>query len=208
MKILDYLKENFIYLDGGMGTLLQARRLESGEMPETWNIEYPEVIIDIHRSYFDAGCNVVLANTFGANCLKYEEGELRDIVFAAIRNAREATAVCGGGYVALDIGPTGKLLKPLGDLDFEDAVEVFAKTVRLGVEAGVDLVFIETMNDSYETKAALLAAKGVMTKEDYCRLENKVYHISETISPDDVISRKYCEKYEKWRKLYPALKGI
>ena len=162
MKILDYLKENFIYLDGGMGTLLQARGLESGEMPETWNIEYPEVIIDIHRSYFDAGCNVVLANTFGANTLKFDPNYLDRIIGAAIENAKIAAKESKAKqkkWVALDIGPTGKMLKPLGDLHFEEAVGIFAETVRLGVKHGADLIFIETMNDSYETKAALLAAK-------------------------------------------------
>ncbi len=162
MKILDYLKNNFIYLDGGMGTLLQARGLESGEMPETWNIEYPEVIRDIHRSYFDAGCNVVLANTFGANRLKFDSDYLDKIIGAAIENAKiaaEESKAKQKKWVALDIGPTGKMLKPLGDLHFEEAVGIFAETVRLGVKHGADLIFIETMNDSYETKAALLAAK-------------------------------------------------
>jgi len=162
MKILDYLKKNFIYLDGGMGTLLQARGLRSGEMPETWNIEHPEVIRDIHRSYFDAGCNVVLANTFGANRLKFDSDYLDKIIGAAIENAKIAAKESKGKqekWVALDIGPTGKMLKPLGDLHFEEAVGIFAETVRLGVKHGADLIFIETMNDSYETKAALLAAK-------------------------------------------------
>ena len=162
MKILDYLKNKFIYLDGGMGTLLQARGLESGEMPETWNIEYPEVIRDIHRSYFDAGCNVVLANTFGANTLKFDPNYLDRIIGGAIENAKIAAKESKGKqkkWVALDIGPTGKMLKPLGDLHFEEAVGIFAETVRLGVKHGADLIFIETMNDSYETKAALLAAK-------------------------------------------------
>lgn len=162
MNILEYLRENFIYLDGGMGTLLQSAGLEVGELPERWNITHPKAVTDIHKSYFDAGSNVVCTNTFGANCFKFEEDELRQIVFSAISNAREAAKKSIGNHpkwVALDIGPLGKMLKPLGDLDFEDAVEFFAKTIRLGVEAGVDLIFIETMNDCYETKAALLAAK-------------------------------------------------
>ncbi len=160
MKVLEYMKSHLLVLDGGMGTLLQKRGLSAGEKPEVWNITHPEVIREIHESYFKAGSRVVSTNTFGANCLKYGEDELRDVIFAAVRRgteAREATGV--EGFVALDVGPTGKLLKPLGDLDFEEAVEVFAKTVRLGVEAGVDLILIETMNDLYEAKAALLAAK-------------------------------------------------
>lgn len=162
MKILDYLKDNILYLDGGMGSMLQARGLNPGEMPEMWNISHPEDIRDIHRSYFDAGCNVVLANTFGANTLKFAPEHLEKIVSEAIGNAKIAASESRGKqekWVALDIGPTGRMLKPLGDLHFEDAVSIFAETVRLGVKHGADLIFIETMSDSYETKAALLAAK-------------------------------------------------
>ena len=162
MKITDYLKQSIILLDGGMGTLLQARGLEAGELPERWNIFHPEAITEIHRAYFDAGSNVVNTNTFGASSLKFSDEELEAIVAAAVKNARRAAEESSGSqakWVALDVGPTGKMLKPYGDLDFEDAVEIFAKTVRLGAKYGCDLVFIETMNDSYETKAALLAAK-------------------------------------------------
>ncbi|MBQ8260340.1 MAG: homocysteine S-methyltransferase family protein, partial [Clostridia bacterium] len=121
-----------------------------------------EVIVDIHRAYFDAGSNIVNTNTFGANILKFSAEELDSIVKAAIENAREAAGSSVGAqekFVALDIGPTGRMLKPYGDLDFEDAVKIFAETVKLGVKYGADLIVIETMNDSYETKAALLAAK-------------------------------------------------
>ena len=162
MNVKEYLKENILYLDGGMGTLLQAHGLSAGELPERWNITQPENIIGIHRDYFDAGSNVVNANTFGANILKFSPCELEDIIGAAIKNARYAAEQSAGvqpKWVALDIGPTGKLLKPYGDLDFEDAVAAFAETVKLGVKYGADLIFIETMSDSYETKAALLAAK-------------------------------------------------
>ena len=162
MKITDYLKENLLYLDGGMGSLLFSKGLRAGELPERWNTEHPEVITEIHKSYYDAGSNVVNSNTFGANSLKFSSDELDAIVGSAIRNARNAAAQSIGKqpkWVALDIGPTGKMLRPYGDLDFEDAVAVFAETVKLGVKHGADLIFIETMNDSYETKAALLAAK-------------------------------------------------
>ena len=162
MKVLDYMKDHILYLDGGMGTLLQAEGLSAGESPERWNLSRPEVIEGIHRRYFEAGSHVVNTNTFGANSLKFSEAELDRIVAAAVENARraQASAKCGHAtFVALDVGPTGRMLKPYGDLDFEDAVAVFANTVRLGVRYGVDLIFIETMNDSYETKAALLAAK-------------------------------------------------
>ena len=162
MKFRDFLKSNTVMLDGGMGTLLQARGLLPGELPERWNITHPNAVRDIHRAYFEAGSNVVSTNTFGASSLKFSDGELREIIEAAFENARAARDSARGDaerFIALDIGPTGKLLRPYGDLDFEDAVAVFAKTVKIGVECGADLIIIETMNDSYETKAALLAAK-------------------------------------------------
>lgn len=162
MNIIEYMQGHILYLDGGMGTLLQAQGLAPGELPERWNMTHPDVIIDIHRAYFDAGSNVVNTNTFGANILKHSKEALEEIVRSAIENARRAAEQSNTAHpkwVALDIGPTGRMLKPYGDLDFEDAVEIFAATVRLGVRYGADLVMIETMNDSYETKAALLAAK-------------------------------------------------
>ncbi len=162
MKIKEYIKSNTLYLDGAMGTLLQKEGLMPGELPERWNITHPDVITAIHKSYYDSGSNVVSTNTFGANVLKFTEDELDEIVRCAVENARAAQSESFGDqpkWVALDIGPTGKMLAPLGDLDFEDAVEIFAKTVRLGEKYGADLIYIETMNDSYETKAALLAAK-------------------------------------------------
>ncbi len=162
MNFREYLKNNIVYLDGGMGTLLQAQGLTAGEHPERWNLSHPDVITNIHKAYFDAGSNVVCTNTFGANSLKFAESELENIIMAAVFNAkaaREQSISKSEKFISLDIGPSGKLLKPLGDLDFEDAVNVFAKTVRLGVKYGIDLIIIETMNDSYETKAALLAAK-------------------------------------------------
>lgn len=162
MDFRKHLKNNIVYLDGGMGTLLQDKGLKPGEYPECWNLLYPEVITNIHKAYFDAGSNVVCTNTFGANCIKFDDDKLELIIKSAITNAktaREQSVIKNEKFIALDIGPSGKLLKPLGDLDFEDAVNVFAKTVKLGVKYGVDLIIIETMNDSYETKAALLAAK-------------------------------------------------
>ena len=162
MKITEYLKSNLLYLDGGMGTLLQEQGLRPGELPETWNITHPDVITKIHRDYYDAGSNVVSTNTFGANLLKFSPEELKNIVKAAVENARQAAKESSGSqkkWVALDIGPSGRMLAPYGDFDFEDAVSLFAETIKLGVLFGVDLILIETMNDSYETKAALLAAK-------------------------------------------------
>ena len=165
MKLLELLKNNILYLDGGMGTLLQKRGLSAGELPERWNITHPDVIVDIHGAYLDAGSNVISTNTFGANSLKFADDELEQIIAAAVSNARRAIELSSqkNAFVALDIGPSGKMLRPYGELDFEDAVSVFSRTVELGVKYGVDLIFIETMNDSYETKAALLAAKECST---------------------------------------------
>ena len=162
MKFSDFLKNNIVYLDGGMGTLLQELGLKPGEHPERWNSSHPDVITRIHKSYFDVGSNVIATNTFGANSLKFSDSELEELIRLAFRNAKEAKAQSEAPqekFIALDIGPSGKLLRPYGDLDFEDAVSIFAKTVKLGVKYGADLIIIETMNDSYETKAALLAAK-------------------------------------------------
>ena len=162
MTVLEYIKQKPLILDGGMGTLLQAKGLKPGELPELWNLTHPEEIIAIQKTYYDSGSNVVNTNTFGANPLKFDTKTLTEIVHAAIdcaRAARDASDTPHEKFIALDIGPSGKMLAPLGDLDFEDAVKCFSEVIRIGAEYGVDLVFIETMNDSYETKAALLAAK-------------------------------------------------
>ena len=162
MNFKTFLENNIVYFDGSMGTLLQKQGLKPGEIPEEWNITHPEIITQIHKSYLDVGSNVITTNTFGANSLKFSDEKLEEIIKSAIDNAKTARALSQNSeniFIALDIGPTGKLLKPLGDLDFEDAVKIFANTVRLGEKHGADLVIIETMNDSYETKAALLAVK-------------------------------------------------
>ena len=141
-----------------MGTQLQGAGLPLGELPEEWNLSRPQVIEGIHREYFAAGADVVYTNTFGANCLKFGD-RTEEVVSAAVRCAKSAAKGCKNKFVALDIGPTGKLLKPLGDLGFEEAVKIFSRTISAGVKAGADLVAIETMNDVYELKAAVLAAK-------------------------------------------------
>lgn len=159
MDIRTFMKDNLVVLDGGMGTLLQQRGLAAGERPETWNLTHADVIVDIHRAYYESGSNIVVTNTFGANLFHYSKEELEKIIPAAILNAKTASGNAECRFVALDIGPLGKMLAPYGDLAFEDAVEVFATSIRIGVSAGADLIFIETMTDGYETKAALLAAK-------------------------------------------------
>ena len=163
--ILERLGKELLYFDGGTGTLLQEKGMKAGELPETWNLTHTEEMVDIHRQYFEAGSDIVLTNTFGANALKFHntEFELEDIVAAAVVNVKEGAwmGVHDGRevYAALDLGPTGKLLKPMGDLSFEDAYEAYKEVVQYGEEAGADLIHIETMSDTYEVKAAVLAAK-------------------------------------------------
>ena len=143
-------------LDGGFGTMLQAAGLPAGADPADWNLENPAAVTAVHRAYVAAGSEVVLTNTFGVNALKYQGSHNRaELIAAAVANARAAAPK----RVALDMGPTGRLLKPTGDLAFADAYAAFAETVRAGAAAGVDLIFIETMGDLFELKAAVLAAK-------------------------------------------------
>ena len=163
--ILEQLGKKILFLDGGMGTLLQEKGLLPGELPETWNIKRKEIVADIHRQYFEAGSDIVLTNTFGANAIKFHDDyyNLQEIVGQAIANVHEGARRCNKARndycVALDIGPTGKLLEPMGDLSFEDAYNTYAEVVRYGKNAGADLIHIETMSDTYELKAAVLAAK-------------------------------------------------
>lgn len=164
MDIRDELKRKRIFFDGGMGSMLQEWGLLPGELPETWNLSHPEAVKEIHLEYLRAGADVVTANTFGANGFKYKKDEgysLGSIVTAGVSLAKEAVKEAGHGYAALDLGPTGRLLAPCGDLDFEDACKAYKEVVEAGVRAGADLIVIETMGDSYELKAAVLAAKEV-----------------------------------------------
>lgn len=157
MTILDALRTKRLYFDGGMGSLLQGMGLRPGEQPESWNIRHPDRIIGVHRSYLEAGCDILKTNTFGVNELRTDCPE--DLIRAAVDCARTAIGDRTDKYIAFDMGPSGKLLEPLGDLPFEQAVEIFGRSVRAAVRAGVDLILIETMSDAYETKAAVLAAK-------------------------------------------------
>ena len=184
MSILEVMKRKRLYFDGGMGSLLQARGLQAGELPETWNILHPEILVNIHKEYLRAGANIINSNTFGANSLKFNKETgytVEEIVMAAMKNAKQAieefeqenfsrqeddkdvidkeALTYKDKFIALDMGPTGKLLKPLGDLEFESAYELYKEVVLVGAKEGADLVLVETMNDSYETKAAVLAAK-------------------------------------------------
>lgn len=145
-----------LLFDGGMGTMLQAAGMKAGALPELLNFEEPQVITDIQRQYVEAGCDVITANTFGANAHKLDgAATVADVFAAAVTCAREASA----RYVAGDIGPIGALLRPLGTLSFDEAYDLFAEEVRAGVAAGVDLFIIETMTDLAEIKAAVLACR-------------------------------------------------
>ena len=162
MDILSYMQDNLLLLDGGMGSLLYARGMSRTERSEQWALTHPEIVKEIHRSYYDAGSNMVLSDTFGANGLFHSSDELREIVRSAVRLVREAAEESGAPqrkFAALDIGPCGKMIKPLGDFHFDQALELFAEVVRYGAEAGADAVFIETMYDLAETRAALRAAR-------------------------------------------------
>lgn len=159
MKIYEELGKRILFLDGGMGTLLQERGLQPGELPETWNLNRGSEVINIHKAYLEAGADIILSNTFGANALKFPEN-VEEIVAAGVANARQAVAESGRkAYVALDMGPTGKLLKPMGTLEFEEAVAIYKQVAAVGEKAGADLIVIETMSDTYELKAAVLGAK-------------------------------------------------
>ena len=147
MDLLSFMRDHILILDGGMGTLLQSAGLRSGERPETWVLSHPDTVREIHRQYYAAGSHAVLTDTFGASLLHFDADTLRDIIFSAVRLAREAAEGQDAAlprFVGLDIGPSGKLLKPYGDLDFEDAVSLFGQTAELGEAAGADFIFIET----------------------------------------------------------------
>ena len=159
MDIRTELGRRILFCDGAMGTMLQAAGLPAGREPELWNLERPEVVRALHGQYLAAGADIIATNTFGANGVKLSGHPLEEIVAAAVRLAREAVEEAGRGWVALDVGPTGRLLQPMGDLPFEAAVEAYAREIRAGVQAGADLVFLETMSDLYEAKAAVVAAK-------------------------------------------------
>ncbi len=171
MNFREVLGRQILFFDGGMGTLLQERGLKAGEVPETWNIVHPECIRQIHQEYLMAGSNIISANTFGVNAFKCKNllYTVDELVTAGIQLVQEAiqevrSSSNGGGekqpmYAALDIGSIGKLLKPLGEISFDEAYKTFQEIIVAGDRAGADLILIETVSDSYEIKAAVLAAK-------------------------------------------------
>ena len=156
-NFLEKIKTERLYFDGATGSVLQSRGLPVGTPPEKWTLSNPDEIIRLHKEYLAAGANIIKTNTFGVNPLKYPD--YKEYIAGAIELAKRAVGDAEDKYIALDIGPLGRLLSPLGDLDFEDALSAFRDTVAAAVGLGVDLILIETMNDSYETKAAVLGAR-------------------------------------------------
>lgn len=144
-----------VILDGAMGTMLQKSGMKIGQIPEILNIENPQMIIDIHRKYVDSGAEIIYVNTFGANGKKLKDGSLKEVIVAALQNGK--TAAAGTEVkVALDLGPLGEMLEPMGTLKFEEAYELFKEIILAGKDLA-DLVVIETMTDLYEVRAAVLA---------------------------------------------------
>lgn len=158
MTFREKFGKEILFFDGAMGTMLQKNGLKTGDLPENMNLTHPEVLLKIHKEYLDAGCTVITTNTFGANSLKFNNVE--EIVTAGVNLAKKSIENYNREvFVALDIGPLGRLLEPCGDLPFEQAYNLFKEQVIAGEKAGADLVLIETMGDLYEIKAAVLAAK-------------------------------------------------
>ena len=187
-SLKSFLGKEILFFDGGTGSVLQGQGLKPGELPETWNTLFPEKIINLHYEYFCAGANIVKTNTFGAYASKFSKDELSSVIINAVKNACSARDKFYAEnpnseqncFIVFDIGPCGKLLKPMGDLDFEDAVELFKETLRIGVQQNVDGILIETMNDSYETKAAVVAAKEVRCECGKCDLPIFVTNVYDT----------------------------
>lgn len=158
MKLEELLGKRLVFVDGGMGTMLQAAGLTGGEAPERWNLTHPETVAEVHRTYLAAGCDIVTANTFGATGARFG-AELQKVIQVGVKLARQGVEEAGHGFAAFDMGPTGKLLAPYGELPFQEAVSLYRQAAAWGAEAGADLIIIETMGDPYEMKAAVLGAR-------------------------------------------------
>ncbi|WIF95384.1 homocysteine S-methyltransferase family protein [Caminicella sporogenes] len=169
MEIQKILNDRFLLFDGAMGTMLQKKGLGAGKLPEIYNIDKPQIIYDIHKKYLDAGADIITTNTFGANKLKLKEFKysVEDVIREAVKIARSAA---GNKFVALDIGPIGRMMKPVGTLSFYDAYEIFKQQIIIGSREGADLILIETISDLYEAKAAVLAAKENSSLPVFCTM--------------------------------------
>lgn len=170
--IHNILGKKRLYFDGAMGTVLQSRGLELRELPESYNFTHPDEIEDIHKEYLKAGAHFITTNTFGANKYKTQKSPytVAEIIFKATELAQNAKAAFPDTYVALDIGPSGKILQPIGDVSFDEAYEVFKEQAVAGAKAGCDVILFETFTDLYELKAAVLAAKENTTLPIFCTM--------------------------------------
>ena len=166
MNVLDALRTQILFFDGAMGTMLQSRGLAPGQLPELYNLTHPDLVTDIHRDYVAAGADIITSNTFQAHELKLGAHNVEDIVAAGIACAKAS----GARFVALDVGPLGQLMEPMGTVRFEQAYEVFRRQMVAGEAAGADLILIETISDLYEAKAALLAAKENTNLPVFCSM--------------------------------------
>lgn len=171
VEVKKYLEDNILVFDGAMGTMLQKKGLKLGENPELFNIKDKDKVREIHEEYLNSGAMVITANTFGANELKLEETgySVEEIVDAAVSIAKEARGN-SEAYIALDVGPIGQLLEPMGILSFDEAYEIFKRQVVQGEKSGADIILIETMTDLYEAKAALLASKENSNLPVFCTM--------------------------------------
>ena len=169
MDIRSFLKERLVIFDGAMGTMLQKRGLKVGEIPESLNFTHPEIIKSIHAEYIDSGCHVITSNTFGANSYKTEKSgySVEEIITKGLSLAKEAA---NGKYVALGLGPIGKLMEPVGDMSFEEACELYKEQILPGLKAGADLILFETFTDLYEMKAAAITARELSDLPIFCSI--------------------------------------
>ena len=158
MDFAKLLGSRLLFVDGGLGTMLQSMGLTGGQPPGVWNLAHPDRVRAVHEAYLAAGCDIITANTFVVDALHFGD-QAAQIVRAGVLLVREAVEKAGRGIVAMDLGPTGKLLQPFGDLPFETAVTLFGDMAEAGAQAGADVIFIETVSDSYELKAAVLGAR-------------------------------------------------
>ncbi|WP_077849227.1 homocysteine S-methyltransferase family protein [Clostridium puniceum] len=171
MGLNKYIKDNILIFDGAMGTMLQKKGLKLGENPEVLNLKEPGVIEEIHREYIDSGANVITTNTFGANELKLKlcNLEVEEVIDSAVKIVKKAKGN-SDTYIALDVGPIGELLEPMGTLSFDRAYEIFKRQIVQGAKSGADIILIETMTDLYELKAAVLAAKENSELPVFCTM--------------------------------------
>lgn len=170
--ICNELGKKWLYFDGAMGTMLQSKGLELGGLPDLYNITHPEIVEEIHRAYLEAGCHLITTNTFGANRYRMQESEytVEEIITRAIEIAKLAKSNYKEAYIALDVGSTGKLLKPRGDVSFEEIYEVFKEQVVVGEKEGADVILLETFTDLDELRAAILAAKENTSLPIFCTM--------------------------------------